>query len=94
MENELLIDCTGNDELLIRYYKMEVLETDAIPQMKTIIIEALKKSRDDLLYVDQAIEIIEKFGDTDMKIIWERAKEKLVSPYDPIDIYDIMLFRH
>lgn len=84
----------GNEELLIKYYKRGILENEEIPQMKAIITEALKKSKDDLLYADQAIEVIEKFGDSDMKITWERVKEKLVSPYEPIDIYDIMLFRH
>ena len=81
-------------ELLIRYYKRETLDSEIIPHMKNLLKEGLRKSKDDLLYAEQAIEAIEKFEDEDMKLTWERMKGKLASPYEAVDLYDIIVFRH
>lgn len=79
-------------ELLIRYYKLEEIEKEDVAYFKELLLEGLRRSKDDILYSDQAMEAIEKFETEDLKLTWKRMKDKLVSPYEARDLYDIITF--
>lgn len=81
-------------ELLIRYYKLEEVAKEDVPHLKTLLLNGVRRSKDDILYSDQAMGAIEKFDAEDLKLTWNRMKNKLVSPYEATDLYDIITFRH
>ena len=84
----------GDKELLIKYYKKEILDNESIEGMKKLFNDGVRRSKDDLLYAEQAIVVIKNFDAADVKLTWERMKEKLVSPYEAVDLYDVILFKH
>ncbi len=79
-------------ELLIRYYKLEVLKKEDVTRLKDLIIKAFRSKRDELLYIDQGIEMIEKISEEEMVLLWEKTKRKLVAPYESTDLYDALIF--
>ena len=44
--------------------------------------------------LDPAVKEIENFNAAEIKVIWEKMKGKLVSPYEATDLHDVILFRH
>lgn len=92
MRKVIHLEREEDKELLIRYYKRENLNKESVEEIKKLLCDALRRSKDDLLYAEQGVAAIEKFEDEDVKLTWERIKEKLVSPYEATDIYDIILF--
>ncbi len=80
--------------LLIRYYKRESVQGEGAEEIKKLLLESVGRSRENLLYREQAVKAIENFNAGEVKIIWEKLKEKLVSPYEATDLYDVILFKH
>jgi len=91
-----VIHFAGEEEraLLIRYYKREAVQNETAEEIKNLLLEGLERSRENLLYREQAVKAIENFSAGEIKVIWEKLKEKLVSPYEATDLYDVILFRH
>ncbi len=78
--------------LLIRYYKREDVQSDTAEDIKKLLLEGVGRCKENLLYREQALKAIEDFNAGEVRVIWEKVKEKLVSPYEARDLFDIILF--
>lgn len=82
-----------NREFLGGYYlKKEITEENYI-EFKINILNALKKTKEEILYIEKIESQIKTMNYREIKKLWEKVIKKLVSPYINIDIYDLIIFR-
>ncbi|WP_372713707.1 hypothetical protein [Ilyobacter sp.] len=85
-----LEDYVAND-LLVKYYSLEQSEGDE-ERVKELIINGMKNSKDELIYKEQLLLSLEKLEKAEVKVLWDKVIEKMVSPYKPKDIYDTAIY--
>lgn len=79
-------------ELLADYYEKINITQYNFRRIKNQILQAMKKSGDDVLYKDMAYIQIKDMEIAEFTKLWENLKLKTASPYRIQDIYDGILF--
>lgn len=81
-------------ELIIIYYKQNKKLSDKdYLNLKTIILNDLKKQKD-LLFKIEIIETIDDLDLNEFKNLWFEILDRLVSPFEFIDIFDYITFSY
>ncbi|MGL5000595.1 MAG: hypothetical protein ACRC6J_02600 [Cetobacterium sp.] len=88
----LTLEHCVDKELLADYYSLVLIEKENFVRIKSEVLNAMKKSGDNILYKNQAYNQLKDMNQDMFTKVWENIKSKLASPYRIQDIYDLILF--
>lgn len=80
-------------EFLGNYYLKKEIAEENYNEFKIIILNALKKTKEEILYIEKIESQVKTMDCQEIKKLWIKVIEKLVSPYINVDIYDLIIFR-
>ena len=89
----IYLEYTFTKEFLGLYFMRTEITEENFQNFKTSIINGIEKTGDDILYKDKAKAKIQLMDYEELKTLWEKAIEKIPSPYISQDIYDLIVFR-
>lgn len=81
------------NDFLVKYYTMEKVNSNNFLILKSVLIKGFKNCGLNILYQNKIIEQIKQMEIEEFKKLWEKMKSKLASPYIPLDIFDIFIFK-
>lgn len=79
-------------ELLKGYYSYKELEENEILNLRKDVIKGIEKSNLDIIYIEEVINSVKEMDNRIFIVLWKKTREKLASPYYPLDIYDSIVY--
>ncbi|MGL5123560.1 MAG: lipase family protein [Fusobacteriaceae bacterium] len=79
-------------KLLKGYYSYKELEEKDILNLKTDILEGINKSSLNTIYTAEVFNNIKEMENSNFLLLWKKTREKLSSPYYPMDVYDSIIY--